>query len=548
VRLADVIWRTPDRNQPTEVPVAADAGQPMRAAYGGQVLAMALLFLSLSLLLRLPYFFKAVIQWDESTFILMGQEILDGRLPYTNLWDVKPPLAFLAYAASIVAFGHTIEGIRLAGTLCIAATALMVYAAARQVVPRALARVAGIATIIAMLADPSGQATITEHFAVVFLMAGLTALLTMRSTCYRFALAGALLAAATLVRLNLAYSLMAVAIAAALQPGAISRSDRFVALGAMLGGALCVVMPIALPYLLTGQTELLFKSAISAPLAYSQARFDAVSGVLKLGMNSFARNPLLTVLIWGCGLIGVLRLFAHALKRGTRYEWGYWVAVVTAGTSVSVALSGAAHPHYLLQLVPLYVLAFVSLFNKSTRPTVQIAGILALTIALAPIVLPVITEYSRLAQRVAAGEPLRTGRAWELARFLSERNPEREPVLLLEDHIAYWLTETQPLSRMSTHPSNIAKRDLIRVIEGPDATPASEVERVFTHEPIFVVRPERISFFRNEPAALERLDGEIRAHYRLAARIQNLQIYERSTRAGLSDPGTGEGLTHAPGR
>jgi len=48
-------------------------------------------YLALSMLLRLPFSFVSVIDWDESTFIIMGQEILDGHLPYTRLWDFKLP-------------------------------------------------------------------------------------------------------------------------------------------------------------------------------------------------------------------------------------------------------------------------------------------------------------------------------------------------------------------------------------------------------------------------------------------------------------------------
>ncbi len=53
--------------------------------------------LLLTIAIRLAFLFPAVINWDESTFILMGQSILDGHLPYTNLWDIKPPLAFVSY-------------------------------------------------------------------------------------------------------------------------------------------------------------------------------------------------------------------------------------------------------------------------------------------------------------------------------------------------------------------------------------------------------------------------------------------------------------------
>ncbi len=45
--------------------------------------------------MRLPFFFPAVIDWDESTYVLMGQSILDGHVPSIEQWDDKPPLAYV---------------------------------------------------------------------------------------------------------------------------------------------------------------------------------------------------------------------------------------------------------------------------------------------------------------------------------------------------------------------------------------------------------------------------------------------------------------------
>ncbi len=68
----------------------------------------------LCVLIRLPFWFPSTIDWDESTFILMGQELLDGRLPYADLWDNKPPLAFAAFAV-FIALHPSIVALRVAG-------------------------------------------------------------------------------------------------------------------------------------------------------------------------------------------------------------------------------------------------------------------------------------------------------------------------------------------------------------------------------------------------------------------------------------------------
>jgi 4-amino-4-deoxy-L-arabinose transferase-like glycosyltransferase len=92
---------------------------------------VAALFL-LCILIRLPFWFPSTIDWDESTFILMGQELLDGRLPYVELWDNKPPLAFAAFTV-FIALHPSIVAVRVAGALCVFLSALLTYSVARRI-------------------------------------------------------------------------------------------------------------------------------------------------------------------------------------------------------------------------------------------------------------------------------------------------------------------------------------------------------------------------------------------------------------------------------
>lgn len=49
-----------------------------------------------TLIVRLPFFLPEN-DLDESTFILLGQDILKGHLPYVTLWDLKPPLLYVFF-------------------------------------------------------------------------------------------------------------------------------------------------------------------------------------------------------------------------------------------------------------------------------------------------------------------------------------------------------------------------------------------------------------------------------------------------------------------
>jgi len=86
-----------------------------------------LILFVVSLFIRLPFFFRDYIDRDESTFILMGQSWVDGHLPYTELWDLKPPITYLFFAGIIYAFGKSFLAIRLIGALIVAITAFYTY-------------------------------------------------------------------------------------------------------------------------------------------------------------------------------------------------------------------------------------------------------------------------------------------------------------------------------------------------------------------------------------------------------------------------------------
>lgn len=50
---------------------------------------------------------------DQGIYAMVGRMILDGKMPYRDAWDFKPPGIFLVYAASRALFGGGQEGIRI---------------------------------------------------------------------------------------------------------------------------------------------------------------------------------------------------------------------------------------------------------------------------------------------------------------------------------------------------------------------------------------------------------------------------------------------------
>ncbi len=49
---------------------------------------------------------------DQGEFATIGRGVLDGKIPYIDLWNPKPPAVFYVYALAIQVFGRTAEALR----------------------------------------------------------------------------------------------------------------------------------------------------------------------------------------------------------------------------------------------------------------------------------------------------------------------------------------------------------------------------------------------------------------------------------------------------
>jgi 4-amino-4-deoxy-L-arabinose transferase-like glycosyltransferase len=77
---------------------------------GREVVWLAVL-IALVLLAALPVL-SYPLGRDQGEFATIGRGLLQGRLPYVDLWNPKPPAVFQVYAAAIALFGQTAPAIR----------------------------------------------------------------------------------------------------------------------------------------------------------------------------------------------------------------------------------------------------------------------------------------------------------------------------------------------------------------------------------------------------------------------------------------------------
>ncbi|OAB57962.1 hypothetical protein AY600_07865 [Phormidium willei BDU 130791] len=512
--------------------------QPMTVQDWGLVTVLIII----AFLIRFPFFFPAVIDWDESTFILMGQSILDGHLPYTKLWDIKPPLAFFAYASFILVFGKTIAAVRLAGWLCTSLIAIMVYRIGKTFASRTSCFFGAILSLFGISFVAGGSATLTEHIALVPLMAAFSILAIRPNYNHRHIfLVGLLMNIASLVRLNLAYPTLFLGIYLTLRY--FPSWTKMIGFGcAYAGGGLLVFFISYFPYLVTGYSQTWWQSVIIAPLNYASDQHGILDSFRKL-LNGIVESsdirftfPVILCL-WLGGFWGVIRALRPIHADQLRNPTLKWLLILGLGTGFSVLASGGAYKHYLIQMVPFFALGFI--LRLSEFPGTKLANLssqnwqvsrLAIPLLLVLLSLqPILSEYGVVAGQFVAGQPLRHGSPYAIADYLKRQDLENQPVYLLNQHLVYWLIDAQPLTKATTHPSNISKQYLLDAIHDGVSSPEQEMQKIFDLAPECIIKHREVDYLSRpeSTAARQILETQLTLNYDKIQEMSGILIYRR---------------------
>jgi hypothetical protein len=136
---------------------SSNAGSPFQGAAGrinrsglGAVRAINLLmmgfaYLAVGLLIRGATLGFPVIHIDEQFYLLVGDRMLHGAVPFVDIWDRKPIGLFILYAAIRLLGGDGILQYQLVALACVAGTSLVIYRMAREIASPMGAFWAGVA-------------------------------------------------------------------------------------------------------------------------------------------------------------------------------------------------------------------------------------------------------------------------------------------------------------------------------------------------------------------------------------------------------------------
>jgi 4-amino-4-deoxy-L-arabinose transferase-like glycosyltransferase len=524
--------------------------------------------ITLSIAIRLPFFFFDVIDWDEGVFILIGQWLADGNLPYDRLYDNKPPLGFAFFAASILLLGKDLVMVRLAGAIWIGLAAFLLYRIFRKFGTEAQSYASAAFSVVAVSACiASGQNVMMEHVALVPVLLSMLVLMAPHPRHLHFFVAGLLLSAATLIRLNLAYLALPVGILIICWRGKkIWKESAIDALWYMGGGAL-VLFLIYIPYALTGLSDAFITSVFKIPFAFSgdgggffttllyQLRnvlpwirfLDADSASWPTAIH--IKDYIFGLIFWVGGSIGIVKIAFTPNPAGS--SWGHKKAlflVFFLSILCSIGFTGFPWGHYLIQVIPFFAIGAGYLLPKHLpHPIAKGASILLIIAACAlgansvylyphmqnepPEYVSLSSEYGNLAKRYRSGDKLHLGSRFQVADFLNENKATDDTLFVVDGSLIYWLTDRLPLTPLSAFPIQITNKDvMIRFLYGENATSEQELEKVLLQKPTYIVVSDHSWIFGQKTLKMQ-LEETLQTTYDRSAVINGFFVFRRKSQS-----------------
>nr|WP_299386983.1 glycosyltransferase family 39 protein [Allomuricauda sp.] len=467
--------------------------------------------LIVALFVRFPFFFRDYVDRDESTFIIVAQSWVDGHLPYTQLWDLKPPITFLVFAAVISVFGKSFFAIRLMGTLMVALTALFTYGLTTKVATKKVAFWCSLFCVFFLSLFGSLQGVMSEHICTLFFVVATYLILDKKGNGW-YLIIGLLFGLSVMSKLNMAYPLLTLGLFLCWQlikgktpPGS---ALNLVVMGI---GFLVLILLTALPYHLEGELAVWWQSIFEAPLAYSQSKFHSVAKALPLVLATII---LLTV--------GILKRFIDIKTKEIQI-----LVVVILGVLFSFMQTGKVNGHYLIQLYPFLLVLVGVVANR--LPVLSKPVKIALVFLVVLIPMESYLEYANVISNKLEKGSFYNGEGIDVPQYIAQNDLETKNIFFTEYHIGYWMLGVDPPTKAATHPSNITRDKLFPYMGNPRTTGMQELRYIMEEiKPKTVVTRKRKTIFDKKLLEFNAyINTYLAEHYKLVKTIDRGLIYQR---------------------
>lgn len=492
----------------------------------------AVLLTVLALVTRLGSLRDEVIDWDESTFILLASGVVHGTLPYEVAWDNKPPGLYLSLGLAMRLFGETLIVVRLYGAACIALAAMGVFLIARRTT-RDLAAGLAAGVFVAACSGYFLQSTMTEQPAAVFLVFGVWALLAGGGAGGSVFLAGALVGLAVLSRSNLgvvAVGLWLFLASGLIAPSGLRRRASAVILAA--GGALPLAA-LVLVFAQRGEVALLYDSVVRVSLGFAGSHLApplAFLLLIRTWLTQMWDEPLTMPAL---SLLAVMGLRATA--GGT-----VWTApdsdravilLVILGVVASIAAGGLAYGHYLLQLMPLLAILAAPAFDAASMPRLRRAALALAVLSIGGATLLGDVRGALVLRDLPTIEAHYPAR--QVAAAIAADRAPGDQVFALSAHLVYWYLHQPPPSRLATHPSALLNTSMSTEMARLGLDRPEPFDAILAGRPRYIVIEQDTPWYLQGTRQASDLGRVLGADYGLWRTIAGIRVYRlRDAKSG----------------
>jgi hypothetical protein len=438
--------------------------------------AIPSLLLLLTVLLRFPFWFPSILNADEGEMIVMGQDLLDGHLPFTSIWDVKPPGA-VAVMSALVAAGRHVVTVRIGG-------AVLLFVGAWLLATRPTGRGsiwAAALLLVFVSAAQTGQATVAEHLVLVPLAALLVIALRQSYVRRDMIALGLLLGAAILIRTNLVLlipALIGLVFARTSQPKPES-------LMWLAGGLAAPVVVTILVYAVAGHLDALWRGMLVVPFTIPTVSIAGMPFAIGALALEIARQTVGRAgLLWIAAAAGLAFALRRRLEPWSRDAWS--CAALLVATLISILAMSASEPRYLIQAMPFLAwLGGGAIARALSRDAKTWAAPIAVGLILPLMGTP--GQYADLAAQLRRGEGFFADDGHQLARYLRAHGATGNYVYTLnETNVSAWMAGACHAARFADADQPYVEA-LVRAFAGEHATTETERLHGFTRRPAFVV-------------------------------------------------------------
>ncbi|MDB3866600.1 glycosyltransferase family 39 protein [Acidimicrobiia bacterium] len=413
--------------------------------FTGHLLKIYSFFIILVFLTQFSSIGNEVIDWDETDFILMGNSFYEGNLPYTELWDLKPPVHFILIGFTFKIFGPSLLVTRLLGDFLIFLSSALIYHLTKDIFTN-FERVLAASVYIIFVSFDFSQPTMTEFTATFFILLSLTFLKNKGN--HNFFFSGFAISLSVLTRTNIAFVVIGLLVYFYKHKVPTKKVIMF------LTGGVTPLFTFILVYLFEGYLKEFLYSVFVIPLGNTVIRENFLDFIFS-ALPTIFLDGVFSIQIWSVFLLVILlkRYFINSKKNSKKLNMNLpdvisVNVVIFSSILFSILLGGRFFYHYLIQLFPFASILLI-FFIKNLYENKSIVYIAIIFLMFSNILFPAkqsiynLINYSEIE------------RNYEIKSFVKYIDSEKS-LLALDNHLIYFYTGITPITPV-VHPNTIAK-------------------------------------------------------------------------------------------